>query len=66
MARSKPQYRVTRTDGETGDRSTVGRHVTAEAAQAARLGKRAELEMGSSDSFGVHEIHHRDAKGGRR
>jgi hypothetical protein len=64
MARSKPQYRVTRTDGE-GARSTVGRHVTAEAAQAARLGKRAELELGSSDSFGVHEIQRRGEKGGR-
>jgi hypothetical protein len=63
MAKSKPQYRVTRTDGETGARSTVGRHVTADAAAAARLKRRGQLEMGSSDSFGVHEIQGR--KGGR-
>jgi hypothetical protein len=65
MTRSNPTHRVTRTDGETGARSTVGRHVTAEAAAAARLQKRAELPFGSSDSFGVHEIHQRNAKGGR-
>ncbi|MHA6626857.1 hypothetical protein ACU61A_15590 [Pseudonocardia sichuanensis] len=65
MARSKPTHRVVRADGETGARSTVGRHVTAEAAQEARLGKRAELEMGSSDSFGVQAIRRRDEKGGR-
>jgi hypothetical protein len=64
MARSKPQFRVTRTDGD-GAKSTVGRHVTAEAAQAARLEKRGELEMGSSDSFGVHEIRSRSEKGGQ-
>jgi hypothetical protein len=61
----KPNYRVTKTDGETGAKSTVGRHVTGEAAQASRLAKRAGLELGSSDSFGVTEIHHRDRKGDR-
>jgi hypothetical protein len=65
MGRNKPQYRVTRTDGETGARSTVGRHVTGEAAQASRLAKRSGLELGSSDSFGVHEIRRRGEKGGR-
>jgi hypothetical protein len=61
----KPNYRVTKTDGETGARSTVGRHVTGKAAQASRLARRSGLELGSSDSFGVTEIHHRGRKGSR-
>jgi hypothetical protein len=61
----KPHFRVTKTDGDTGKRSTVGRHTTGEAAQASRLAKRDGLELGSSDRFGVQEIQHRDPKGGR-
>jgi hypothetical protein len=59
----KPSYRVTKTDGETGKRSTVGRHTTGKAAQASRLAKRSDLELGSSDRFGVAEIQHRGRKG---
>jgi hypothetical protein len=59
---AKPNFRVTKTDGDTGKRSTVGRHTTAEAAQASRLSKRSGLELGSSDSFGVQEIQHRGGK----
>jgi hypothetical protein len=55
---AKPNFRVTKTDGETGRTSTVGRHVTDTAAAASRLVKRAELEPGSSDRFGVQEIQH--------
>lgn len=59
MAKSKPNYRVTKIDGETGKRTTAGRHTTGEAAAAARLAKRAKLPRGSSDRYGVHEIEHR-------
>jgi hypothetical protein len=59
MAKNQPNYRVTKTDGETGKRSTAGRHTTGEGAAASRLDKRAELPLGSSDRFGVHEIKHR-------
>ena len=60
MPNHRPDYRVTRTDGDTGRRSTVGRHITGEAAAAARLDHRQNLTRGSSDDITVHQIHHRD------
>ena len=54
-----PDYRVSKVDGETGQRSTVGRHTTGDAALAARLAKRQSLPRGSSDSLTVHAIKHR-------
>ncbi len=62
MAKKQPDYRVTKTDGETLKKSTVGRHTTGDAAVQARLDKRQKLPRGSSDSFGVNAITHR---GGR-
>lgn len=62
MAKAKPNWRVTKTDGETGKKTTLSRTGTAGKAVARRL---EEVEWnrtqrrGSSDSFGVHEIQHR-------
>lgn len=56
---AKPNYRVTKTDGETGKKTTVGRHATGSAARASHQVKRSERELGSADSFGVSEIKHR-------
>jgi hypothetical protein len=59
---AKPNWRVTKTDGETGKKSTISRTGTADKAVERRL---QEVEWnrtqrrGSSDSFGVHEIRHR-------
>jgi hypothetical protein len=55
----KPNYKIVKTDGETDEKSTVGRHATGEAAAQARLDKRAGLPFGSSDSLVVDEIKHR-------
>ncbi|SNS05250.1 hypothetical protein SAMN06264365_10999 [Actinoplanes regularis] len=53
---SKPNFRITKHDGDTGKRTTVGRHTTGDAAAQSRLDKRRDLPRGSSDSFTVHEI----------
>lgn len=58
MARNKPEYRVTKHDGQTGKKSTVGRYTTGDAALNARLAERGKLPLGSSDFFSVHQINH--------
>lgn len=57
---AKPNYRVTKTDGETGKTVTVGRHATGGAARASQQAKGKERELGSSDHYGVREIQHRN------
>jgi hypothetical protein len=56
---ARPNFKVTKTDGDTGRQTTVGRHTTAEAARASQQAKRADRETGSSDGYGVAEIRHR-------
>ena len=59
MGKNKPEYRVTKTEADTGKRSTVARHTTSDAAAQARHDKRAKLPRGTSDWFTVDQIKHR-------
>jgi hypothetical protein len=56
---ARPNFKVTKTDSETGKKTTVGRHVTAEAARASEQAKHRSREYGDSDWYGVDEIQHR-------
>jgi hypothetical protein len=59
---ARPNFRVTKTDGDTGKKTTLSRTGTADKAVDRR---QQEVEWnrtqrrGSSDSFGVQEIQHR-------
>jgi hypothetical protein len=56
---AKPNFKVTKTDGETGKTTTIGRHTTDQAARTSKQAKDKTRELGSSDYHGVREIQHR-------
>ena len=62
MARNRPEYRVTKTDGETGRKSTIARTESGDKAQQRRLQeveRNRSQRRGWSDSISVHKIQHR-------